>query len=105
MSISNPPVPVVIEEENYVEVEHYTDLPDASGRDGEVYLVQVGTGIFGVNRKRAGLWRSNGVEWKRLGALTGSGGVLFSSPPDGKKRVHNIYYDPAISKYTFEREE
>jgi len=28
-----------------------------------------------------------------------------SAPPDGKKRLLNIYYDPDIGEYVFEREE
>lgn len=90
---------------NYLEVNTHFDLPPASENTGEVYLVRVSTGVFGVDRKRAGLWRSDGFDWYRLGALTGSGGVIYSTPPNGKKRVNNVYFDPELGKYTFEREE
>jgi len=91
MPVYNPPIPGVIEEENYPEVNVHADLPDAVENEGVVYLVHTGTGIFGLGRKRAGMWRSNGTEWKRLGELTGSGGVVFSSPPDGFTKVSNLY--------------
>ena len=96
------------EEVNYTEVVTYADLPEASSFTNETFIVLVSTGVFGINRKRAGMWRSNGTAWYRLGALEGSGGVLYSSPPSGKKRVNNIYFDPDLGengKYTFEREE
>lgn len=99
------PAPIV--EVNYPEVDVHADLPDATEHDGEIYLVKTGTGVFGLGRKRAGMWLSNGIEWTRLGVLTGSGSVLFSSPPDGKKQVKNIYFDPDVGtgEYVFEREE
>ena len=31
--------------------------------------------------------------------------VILSDPPNGKKRVIKIYYDPDIGKYAIEREE
>ena len=96
------------EEVNYPEVVTHADLPDTVEFTNETFIVLVGTGIFGINKKRAGLWRSNGVAWYRLGALEGSGGVLYSSPPSGKKRVNNVYFDPEVGvngKYVMEREE
>lgn len=93
------------EEVNYTEVVTHANLPDAEEFTNETFVVLVSTGIFGFGRKRAGLWRSDGSAWYRLGVLEGSGGVVFSSPPSGKKRVSNIYFDPAIGKYTMEREE
>ena len=83
------------EEVNYPEVVTHADLPDATEFTNETFIVLAGTGIFGINRKRAGMWRSNGTAWYRLGALTGSGGVLFSSPPGAETRIHNIYLEEA----------
>jgi len=91
MPVYNPPAPVVIEEENYPEVNVHADLPNASENEGVVYLVHTGTGVFGVNRKRAGMWRSDGTEWKRLGALTGSGTVVFGTAPSGLHKVYGLY--------------
>lgn len=31
--------------------------------------------------------------------------LLISNPPQGCKKVVNIYYDPQLAKYTIEREE
>jgi len=33
------------------------------------------------------------------------GSILESDPPEGKKAVMNIYYDPESGKYILEREE
>jgi len=93
MPVYNPPIPGVIEEENYPEVNVHADLPDAAENEGVVYLVHTGTGIFGLGRKRAGMWRSNGSEWKRLGELGGSGGVIYSTPSTDKTVVRNIVMD------------
>jgi len=30
--------------------------------------------------------------------------LICSNPPEGKKLVTNIYFDPVLDKYTFERE-
>jgi len=81
------------EEVNYPEVVTYADLPDPTEFINETFIVLVGTGIFGLNKKRAGLWRSNGTAWYRLGALEGSGGVIFSTPSADKTVVRNIVMD------------
>ena len=90
------------EEVNYTEVVTYADLPDAAEFTNETFIVLVGTGVFGINRKRAGLWRSNGTAWYRLGALEGSGGVLYSTAPSGKVRLHNAYLDEENKEIVFE---
>lgn len=92
----------------YPEVNTFADLPDVLGKSGEVYLVKTSTGIIFINRKRAGLYLSDGSSWGRLGRIPvvgTSAGFLPSNPPSGKKMVLNIYYDPELEKYTFEREE
>ena len=110
MPVSNPPPTIDIEDVeasieealesyepeqvSYLEVVVHADLPDAAEFTNETFIVLVGTGIFGINRKRAGIWRSNGTAWYRLGALeevTSPGeGVVFSTPPVGCHRIYNI---------------
>ena len=91
----------------YPEADTYADLPAAGDHTEETYVVLTATGVWGVNRKRTGMWRSDGVNWVRLGVaptLEQLGGIS-SDAPQGKKKVNKIYYDPDVSKYTFEREE
>ncbi|GAH65411.1 unnamed protein product, partial [marine sediment metagenome] len=56
-----------VEEVRYPKVDTYADLPLASGYTGEIYVVLTATGVWGINRKRSGMWRSDGVNWNRLG--------------------------------------
>lgn len=79
------------EEVNYPEVVTHADLPDAAEFTNETFIVLTPTGIFGINKKRAGLWRSNGTAWYRLGALEGSGGVVFGTAPVGKHQIYRIW--------------
>lgn len=81
----------VIEEVNYPEVGTYADLPDAAESTDEIFLVLEPTGTLGIDRKRAGLWRSNGTAWYRLGTLEGSGTVVFGTAPTGKHQVYRIW--------------
>ncbi|GAG84717.1 unnamed protein product, partial [marine sediment metagenome] len=78
-------------EVNYPEVDTYADLPDAAESANETFLVLTATGVFGTDRKRAGLWRSNGTAWYRLGTLAGSGRVVVSTPPSGYHELYNLY--------------
>ena len=48
-------------------VNTFADLPPASARPGEYWVVNTSTGIWVVNRKEAGVYLSNGVSWSRLG--------------------------------------
>ena len=43
------------------------------------------------------------VDWWAMSLLPRP--LISSNPPEGKKKVTNIYYDPLIEKYTIEREE
>ena len=56
-----------VEEVRYPKVNTYADLPLASDYTGEIYVVLTATGVWGVNRKRTGMYRSDGVNWNRLG--------------------------------------
>lgn len=96
-----------VEEVRYPKVDTYADLPVAGDHTGEIYVVLTATGVWGVNRKRTGMWRSDGVNWTRLGVAPTAEelGAIVGSSPDGMKGLKKIYYDPGLGKYTFEREE
>lgn len=48
-------------------VTNYSSLPTASAHTNEVYTVLNSEGGWIVNRKEAGLWKSDGASWVRLG--------------------------------------
>lgn len=93
--------------EGYPNVDTFADLPSASESTGEVYLVKTATGVIFVNRKRAGLYLSNGTSWGRMGVIQVAGasiGYLPSNPPSGKCVVANIYYDPSSERVVVEKD-
>ena len=47
----------------------YSDLPDATINNGKIYIVEFDQGIPFINKKRAGLYGSDGTSWSRLGDL------------------------------------
>mgnify|MGYP000847664211 FL=1 len=47
----------------------YSDLPDPTINSGKIYIVEFDQGIPFINKKRAGLYRSDGTSWSRLGDL------------------------------------
>ncbi len=53
--------------ESYPEVDTFADLPTAAVYVNEVFLVIESSGIWLINRKERGLYRSNGTTWVRLG--------------------------------------
>ncbi|MCM8782393.1 MAG: hypothetical protein NC828_05015 [Candidatus Omnitrophica bacterium] len=73
----------------YPEVNTYDDLPPASGHAGEIYIVRESSGIWPFNRRRAGMWRSNGTSWVRLGEHP----LLenLSNPQSGNYKVTNLW--------------
>ncbi len=86
---------------HYPEVDTFVDLPGALEYIGEIYVVLTATGIWGINRKRTGLYRSDGSTWMRLGKAP-----LFrdlSIAPSGKHRIANIYYDSITDEQVVER--
>ena len=93
-------------EVNYPNVNTFADLPEASKHENEIYIVKTATGVMFVNRKRAGLYLSDGSGWYRLGeiVLAGSGspepGYLPSNPPSGKCVVTNLFVDPDNGRLT-----
>jgi hypothetical protein len=46
----------------------YADLPDATLNAGKIFIVLQSSGVWLINRKEAGMWRSDGVTWTRLGS-------------------------------------
>jgi hypothetical protein len=47
----------------YPEADNFASLPDSTLHLGNVYLVNNPQGVYFVNRKPAGLYRSNGASW------------------------------------------
>ena len=80
-------------------VETFADLPDLTKHVNQVYIVRKATGIFGINRKRAGLYISDGVIWEKIskvdvaGQYSPSPGLIPSNPPSGKNIISNIFVD------------
>ncbi len=79
---------------NYPEVNTFADLPTASESTGLVYIVKTATGVWGINRKRAGLYRSNGSSWGYLGVaatLDDLGGASQSDfdTHEGSATIHH----------------
>ena len=60
-------------------------------------MVLTATGVWGVNRKRSGLWRSDGATWSRMGiAPTAPNlGAIEGTAPSGYQTVKKIYVNPA----------
>ena len=55
------------------EVLTYADLPDATTNAGLIYLVETQTGsLLAFNRKKAGLYRSDGTTWNPFNDLVAS---------------------------------
>ena len=75
----------------YSEVSTFADLPIASENAGKICVVKTATGIWLINKKQKGLYRSNGSGWGRLGIVPQFGDL--TNPPSGKYKITNIYYD------------
>ena len=92
----------------YPVVETYDNLPNVITHVGEVFLVKLATGIIFINRRRSGLYISDGSEWTRMGRLVAAGegspspGWLVSNPPIGMCVVTNVYVNPSTGKTTVE---
>lgn len=48
------------------EADTFTDLPTAAEHTGDIYIVRTTTGVLLINRKQAGLYRSDGANWNLL---------------------------------------
>jgi len=56
------------ESSGFEQVNSYSDLPAAAAHTGEVYTVLSAEGLWLINRKEAGLYKSDGATWTRLGS-------------------------------------
>lgn len=55
--------------EPYPSVTNFAGLPDPTTNLGVIFLVETATGIWLINRKPAGLYRSDGVNWLHMSAF------------------------------------
>lgn len=73
----------------YTEVATYADLPAAASHSGAIYVVQTASGLWLITRKEAGLYRSDGSTWSRLGnwaeAFKDSNFQVYNSSDTSKK--------------------
>ena len=51
----------------YPTAANYSALPAAADHSGEIYIVLAAEGLWLIARKKAGMWRSDGSAWNRLG--------------------------------------
>jgi len=75
----------------YTEVTNYAALPVASTVTNKIYVVLSTTGIIYINRKLAGMYRSNGTTWDYLGDV--SSYVSTSGGTTGQALVKNSNAD------------
>ena len=73
-------------------VANFAALPAAGSNNGQIYIVKATTGVIFVNRKRSGLYLSDGATWTRLAennsflrtsASSGSDNLLIKSDGTG----------------------
>ena len=92
----------------YSEVSTFADLPVASENAGRICVVKAATGVWLVNKKRQGLYRSNGTSWDRLGKILVAGagsptpGFVPSNPPVGMHVVTNLFIHPITGELEVE---
>ena len=54
----------IAETKDYPSVNTYDDLPDPANNNHKIYFVKIATGTMFINRKKAGLYRSDGIKWR-----------------------------------------
>lgn len=88
----------LIEEVRYPTVDTCAGLPEAGDYTGDIYVVLTATGVWGVNRKRSGMWRSDGVNWNRLGVAQGEAPTAHESThvSGGSDDIDSALADAAI---------
>ena len=64
----------------YPEVVDFPSLPAAAANTGKDYIVQTATGVWPINRKPAGLYRSNGSTWSWLGDAPSTASLITNVP-------------------------
>lgn len=52
----------------FPEVPTFADLPDAAANQNDIQIVASSSGVWGLNRKKSGMYRSNGTNWVHVGA-------------------------------------
>jgi hypothetical protein len=52
----------------YAAYENFDGLPDATAQPGETVVVLNASGVWFINYREAGLYRSNGVVWQYVGS-------------------------------------
>ena len=57
----------------------FASLPDPATNTGKVYLVEASTGVIFVNRKKRGVYKSDGASWSYLNLFTASQVVYDNS--------------------------
>lgn len=90
---------------SYISVATYADLPAASDHTGDIYVVYTSTGTWLIDRKEAGLYRSNGSTWSRLGnwldAFKDSNFTLYNSADNSKMAHFDVSYLNTLSSQTY----
>jgi hypothetical protein len=77
----------------YPQVPTYDDLPAAADNAGKIYVVLTPTGVWPFTRRRAGMWRSDGASWTRLGEVPMLSDLC--SPAQGGFKITNMYVNAA----------
>lgn len=85
--------------EAFPEVDYYADLPDPTTVPNQLYYVNNSSGIWMINRKSRGFYKSDGSEWLYAGELveafdeanfevySNTGSVKFSVPTTAQRTV------------------
>jgi hypothetical protein len=61
----------------------YADLPDATLNADKIYIVETATGIIFINRKKAGLYYSDGVSWEFMPNSVQADFVMYDNTNSG----------------------
>ena len=77
---------------SYTEAANFAALPTASTVSGKTYAVLAGQGVYLINRKPAGFYRSDGSAWQYLADLADpyflSSTLSFNDSTDTSKALH-----------------
>lgn len=75
----------------FEQVSNYSSLPTASEHSGEVYVVLNAEGLWLIDRKEAGLYKSDGSSWTRLGGW-------LDAFEDGNLTIYNTVDNTKLAK-------
>lgn len=76
----------------FEQVSNYSNLPAASEHSGEVYVVLAAEGLWLLDRKEAGLYKSDGSTWTRLGGW-------LDAFEDGNLTIYNTSDNTKLAKF------